>query len=260
MTPERYLRVEGLDVVLAGRTVVRDASVAFARRQVVAVVGPNGAGKTSLLRAVAGLVPASGEILVGADALKSLSLAERARRFAYLPQRHSLCWPLPVRDIVALGRYPHGVTDPGRLSAADVQAVATAMAEVEVTGLADRVVTELSGGEKSRVMLARLLAVEAPVILADEPTTSLDPRYQIEVMRLLRRAAGHGALVLVITHDLGLAARFADLVVVMDAGKIVASGPPIEALAPDVLADVFHVRAFRGCWEDSPVIVPWSSS
>lgn len=258
MTGESYLRLDGVDVVLAGRRVIRDAALSFPRGQVVAVVGPNGAGKTSLLRAIAGLVPASGAIRVGADDLQALPLEERARRFAYLPQAHGVSWPLPVRDIVALGRCPHGAVDPERLSPADIRAVDHAMTEVEVIDLADRPVTELSGGEKSRVMLARVLAVEAPVILADEPTSSLDPRYQIDAMRLLRRAAERGALVLVVTHDLGLAARFSDSVVVMNAGTIVASGPPREALGPDALASVFRVRAYRADWEQEPVIVPWA--
>ena len=120
-------------------------------------------------------------------------------------------WPLPARDIVALGRYPHGATDPARLSPKDTEAVLRAMQAADVMEFAERRVTELSGGERSRVALARVLAVEAPVILADEPTASLDPRHQIDVMKTLRASADPGALVIVVTHDLGLAARFADM-------------------------------------------------
>src|SRR6202030_1026968 len=142
-----------------------------------------------------------GAIDVGGDALSALPLRERARRFAYLPQGHIVHWPLPARDIVALGRIPHGATDPARLAPRDVEAVERAMQATEVVEFGDRRVTELSGGERSRVALARVLAVEAPVILADEPTSSLDPRHQIDVMKRLRIAADNGALVVVVTHD-----------------------------------------------------------
>ena len=167
-------------------------------------------------------------------------------------------WPLPARDIVALGRYPHGATDPARLSPKDQEAVARAMRTTDVTALAERPVTELSGGERSRVALARVLAVEAPVLLADEPTASLDPRYQIEVIRNLRDAADGGMLVIVVTHDLGLAARFADTVLVLSEGRLVAHGAPTEALSDRIMADVFRISAYRAQFEQENLIVPWA--
>jgi iron complex transport system ATP-binding protein len=221
------------------------------------LVGPNGAGKTTLLRALAGLIPSGGAVHVGGDALSSLSLRERAKRFAYLPQGHVVHWPLPARDIVALGRYPHGTTDPARLTAKDTEAVLRAMQATDVVEFADRRVTELSGGERSRVALARVLAVEAPVILADEPTASLDPRHQIDVMRNLRAAADKGVLVIVVTHDLGLAARFADHVLVLSGGRLASQGAPVEALSEQVMADVFGISAYRAQYQNEAVIVPW---
>ncbi|MCC8937221.1 ABC transporter ATP-binding protein [Bradyrhizobium sp. Arg68] len=247
-----------LDASLGSRHVLHDISLSLAAGHLVALVGPNGAGKTTLLRALAGLIPSSGDIRIGGDALSTLSLRERAKRFAYLPQGHMVHWPLPARDIVALGRYPHGATDPARLSQQDIEAVLRAMQAVDVTEFADRRVTELSGGERSRVALARVLAVEAPVILADEPTASLDPRHQIDVMQRLRNVADTGVLVVVVTHDLGLAARFADHVLVLSEGRLAAQGAPPAALSETVLAEVFRVRAYRAEYQREAVIVPWA--
>lgn len=257
MSTPGYLVAQHVTVRLAGRAVVDDASFSLPPRCLTALVGPNGAGKTSLLRAIAGLVPASGTTTIEGTAVATLSLGERARRFAYLPQGHAVHWPLPARDIVALGRFPHGVTDPARLPARDAETVERAMRAADVIGLADRRVTELSGGERSRVVLARVLAVEAPVILADEPIASLDPRYQLQVMAVLHRAAEAGALVIVVTHDLGLAARFADHVLVLREGRLAAAGSPLQALSAEVLAEIFRVQAFRAERDGKAVIVPW---
>jgi iron complex transport system ATP-binding protein len=258
MTGAAFLTAQNLNVTLAGRLVLKDVSLSLSSGHLVALVGPNGAGKTTLLRALAGLLPSDGAVHVGGDALSSLALRERARRFAYLPQGHVMHWPLPARDIVALGRYPHGATDPARLSPKDTQAVLRAMQATDIMELRERRVTELSGGERSRVALARVLAVEAPVILADEPTASLDPRYQIDVMKNLRVAADQGVLVIVVTHDLGLAARIADTILVLSDGRLVSHGTPAEALSEQVMAEVFRITAYRAEYQREAVIVPWA--
>jgi len=258
MSDQPMLIAKDVGVTLSGRKVLDGISLSLSSGHLVALVGPNGAGKTTLLRALAGLIPSTGSIAVGGDRLSSLALRERARRFGYLPQGHVVHWPLPARDVVALGRYPHGATDPARLSPRDEQAVLRAMQATNVVEFAERPVTELSGGERSRVALARVLAVEAPVVLADEPTASLDPRYQIDVMLNLRHAADRGVLVLVVTHDLGLAARFADTVIVLSGGRLAALGKPAEALSDRIMADVFRISAYRADYRDEAVILPWA--
>ena len=258
MSETALLTAKGIGVRLAGRVVLKDVSLSLSPGHLVALVGPNGAGKTTLLRALAGLIPSEGKIEIGGQTLSSLPLRERAKRFGYLPQGHVVHWPLPARDIVALGRYPHGATDPARLSPRDADAVLRAMQAVDVMEFSDRRVTELSGGERSRVALARALAVEAPVILADEPTASLDPRHQIDVMKNLRATADKGVLVIVVTHDLGLAARFADRVLVLREGRLVSQGAPAEALSEQVMADVFRISAYRAEFQHEAVIVPWA--
>ncbi|MEX0751903.1 MAG: ABC transporter ATP-binding protein [Xanthobacteraceae bacterium] len=236
------LQAEAVTVKLGGASVVDDVSLSLRARELVALVGPNGAGKTTLMRALAQLLPSSGSIEINGRPLQSLRLRERARAIAYLPQGHVFHWPMPVAAVVALGRHPHADAF-ARTSPADRTAVRRALRATATEELAARRVTTLSGGERARVALARALATEAPILFADEPTASLDPRHQLLVMELLRRAARSGGAVLAILHDLTLAARFADRVMVMDGGRIVANGLPTDALNPAQLAKVFGVDA-----------------
>lgn len=258
MSDQALLAARNLSVTLSGRQVLHDVSLSLHRQHLVALVGPNGAGKTTLLRALAGLQPSTGTIHVAGDVLASLPLRERAKRFGYLPQGHVVHWPLDVKDVVALGRYPHGATDPARLTSMDKAAVERAMQATDIVAFAGRRVTELSGGERSRVALARVLAVEAPIVLADEPTASLDPRYQIDVMKNLRHVADSGVLVIVVTHDLGLAARFADTVLVMSDGRLAAQGAPQQALSDDIVASVFRISTYRAEHRNETIILPWA--
>ena len=255
-----FLAAKDVSVDLAGRRVLHDFTFALPSRGVVALVGPNGAGKTTLLRAICGLIPSRGAIVIDGNDMVAMPLEMRAKKIAYLPQGHVVHWPLPVRDVVALGRFPHGAVDPGRMGEQDARIVEDAMAAADVLALADRRVTELSGGERSRVALARALAVGAPIVLADEPTASLDPRHQLDVLRLLRKTADAGALIVVVTHDIGMAARFANEVLVVSDGRLVAHGAPDVAFTDDILRDVFRVAAFRASANGEPILLPWSEA
>lgn len=252
----QLLRVSQLAVSLGGREVLSGIDIEIKAGEFVAIAGPNGAGKTTLLKAVSGILPANGSIAIGDNSLSRMSLAERARRIAYLPQGHVFHWPLAVEDIVALGRLPRGAG--ADLSTSDRDAVSRAMMQTGIVDYARRSVTALSGGERARVALARVLATEAALILADEPTAALDPRYQLIVLDILRRHANEGGAVVAVLHDLGLAARHADRMVVLDQGRIAADGAPHDILTKPFLAEIFGVNAEILALDDTPVVVPWT--
>ena len=216
--------------------------LAFAAGEVTAIVGPNGAGKTTLLRHLAGLdAPAAGTVELDGQPLSALGPALRAKSIAYLAQAASAYWPLRAHDVVALGRLPHGADLNRPARAADEQAVQRALQRVDGVRLAERSIDTLSQGERARMMMARALATEAAVFLADEPVASLDPAYALEAMAILRAEAQRGACVIVVLHDLGLAARFADRIVVLANRSIAADGPPAIALATNVIDAAYGV-------------------
>jgi len=226
---------------LGGRTVLDGVDLSVAAGELVAVVGPNGAGKSSAIRALAGLLPLSaGHALLGRDDVASLPPGERAGRAAYLPQERRIAWNLPAIEVAALGA-PF-LTDA-------LERARAALDEVEAGHLADRGVAEMSGGERARVLLARALATGARALLADEPTTGLDPEAQLMVLERLKARAAAGQGVLVSLHDLALAARFADRIVVLDAGRVVADAAPLAALTPAVMAETFGLA---GRWVEGP--------
>ncbi|WP_243384389.1 ABC transporter ATP-binding protein [Geothrix alkalitolerans] len=201
--------------------------------ELVAMVGPNGAGKSTLIQALAGLLPAHGAIQWNGQSLSHIPAAERGRHLAWVGQEAHFEFAFPVREVVAQGRYAWGDDPTG---------VAEALAELDLTFLADRPATRLSGGERHRVALARALATQAPLQLWDEPVAQLDVRHALEVMRLARRRAEGGGTVLVSLHDLRAAYRF-DRVLVLDRGRLVGNGGPHEVLTADLIRQVFRVEA-----------------
>ena len=246
------VRLDNLSVTLGGRQVVAGISTELTGG-LIGLVGPNGAGKSSLVRAIAGLVPSEGTILI--DGKRALPLRERARRIAYLPQGQAVFWPVTVERLVALGRLPH-LAPFARPAHTDHAAIERALTRTDLLDLRDRSIDELSGGERARVLLARALAVEAPLLLADEPLAALDPAHQIEVMQLLRAEAARGAAVIAVLHDLTLAARWCDRLLLMDKGQLVADGAPREVLTAERIDAVYGVSAFIGEAEGEPLIVP----
>jgi iron complex transport system ATP-binding protein len=250
------LRIDALAVRYGERIAVQPTSAALAGGHLVGLIGPNGAGKSSLLKAIAGLAPAAGERSWGGAALGSIDERRRARTVAYLPQQPAAHWPLRVRDLVALGRLPHRAF--GRqATAADEEAVAWAMAQTEIEPLAERSIGELSGGESARVHLARALAVQAPLLLADEPVALLDPYHQLQIMAALARYAGAPRLVIAVLHDLTLAARFCSRLLLMHEGRIVEDGEPASVLRADALRRYYRVDPYLGRHDGKPLVVPW---
>jgi iron complex transport system ATP-binding protein len=250
------LEAEALSVALRSRQVLREVSFTAEPGEFLIVVGPNGAGKTTLLKAIANLIDASGRLEWNGRSMAALTPVERAKLLAYLPQGHVAHWPLTARDIVAIGRRPFA-SSLHRLDAADDEAVTQALAAVDALSLAQRPVTELSGGERARIMLARALAAGGPLLLADEPVASLDPAHQLGVMALLAREAKAGKLVIAVSHDLLLGARFADRILVLTEGRLVALGRPQETLTPALLREVFKVEPLRLSAQSITVDVPW---
>jgi iron complex transport system ATP-binding protein len=250
------LSTGNLTVRIGSKAIVENVSLSFAPGRFVAMIGPNGAGKTTLLKALAGLIETEGSVILAGQQMSSIQRRERARRIAYLPQGHQVHWPLLARDVVALGRYPHGLSDPSRLPADHARAIHAAMARTDTTHLADQPVQTLSGGERARVMLARVMAVEAPILLADEPTALLDPRHQISVMRDLKAESRRGTLVIAVTHDLGLAARLADDIVLLGQGRLVAHGSADAVLTDDNLHAVYQVSVLRQIIDGETFLTP----
>jgi len=236
------VRTERLTVAYRGRPALSDVDLHIGVGERVALVGPNGAGKSTLLRAVAGLVdPAAGTVELTGTALAKLDRLAIARRLAVVPQLSALPFSTTVEEVVALGRLPHEHPIRG-LRPSDRAAVAGAIDRVGVGHLLGRDARELSQGERQLVLLAMAVAQAAPVLALDEPTVHLDLRHQVEVMELLADLnQREGTTVIAVLHDISLAAHFFERIVVLDKGRVVADGPPADALTPDRIREVFGV-------------------
>ncbi len=240
------LRLRGVTVRYGSRTALREVDLSVERGEVVALAGPNGSGKTTLIRAVLGLLPLDeGTIEILGDPLSALSIRERARRVAWVPQGEGARDDVRLEDYIQYGRYAHREAWAGPLES-DRAVVARAL---ETAGLADRArdgILSLSGGERQRATLARALAQDAPVLLLDEPTSHLDIGHQLDFLGRVRQLARErGVTVVAALHDLNLAARFTDRVVVLSRGRQVADGPAFEVLSEDLLRRVWGVVAER---------------
>jgi iron complex transport system ATP-binding protein len=246
-TTSTTLSATDVGVAIRARWLLREVTIAVAPGEVVALVGPNGAGKSTLLRVLAGdLAPTTGRVALDGRAIADFRPRDLALRRAVLPQQTVLQFAFTAREVVEMGRGQRRGDD-------DEVIVAASLAKTESTHVAERIFPSLSGGEQGRVSLARVLAQEAPLLLLDEPTASLDLRHQQLVMEVARDLAARGAMVVVVLHDLNLAASYADRIALLHEGRLVADGPPWQTLAESLLTEVFAcpiavtAHPVRGC-------------
>jgi iron complex transport system ATP-binding protein len=245
------LQAQELSLSYKTGKVVENFTISICRGKTYGLIGPNGSGKTTLLRAFAGLIkPAHGNIYLEGQNIVQFSSRMRARILGWVPQQERLAWELTVKEVVALGRAPHrGWLLP--LTRSDKEVVGKVIDFTEMTALSDRKVNELSGGEFQRVLIARALAQEPHILLLDEPTTNLDIHHQLHLMDMVRDLVIKQEIAVVIAiHDLNLAARCCDSLVLMHKGNKVASGIPAEVLTPENIAEVFRVESqlYRDPW------------
>jgi iron complex transport system ATP-binding protein len=236
-----WLRASGVSVTLGGRRVLHDVDLEARPGEVVALLGPNGAGKSTLLKALAGLLPHDGQIEIADADLAALSSRDRAKRISYVPQRSLLRSALSVEEVVALGRYVHGGSF-GGMSKNDRDAINHALQTAHADVLRDRIFTQLSVGEQQRVLLARALASDAPILLLDEPTAALDVGEGMSVLRLIRTLAARKHTLIVVLHDLADALSTTDRALLLKDGRVVEQGSTGDVVSPDPIRAVYGVK------------------
>ncbi len=235
------LRAKGVKVTLGGRTVLHDVDLDAEPGEVLALLGPNGAGKSTLLKALAGLLPYEGCVEIADVEVASISPRMRAKRISYVPQRSLLRSALSVEEVVALGRYVHGGSF-GGISQSDRDAIDHALETAHADSLRDRIFTQLSVGEQQRVLLARALASDAPILLLDEPTAALDVREAMAVLRLIRTLAQRQHTLIVVLHDLADARSTTDRALLLKEGRVAKRGSTAEVVSPGPIRDVYGVN------------------
>lgn len=241
------LTLDNLTVTRRDRPVLRGVSLTVGAGEFVGLLGPNGAGKSTLMEAALGLIPFDGQ-----SSLAALPAHLRAQAAAYLPQSREIAWPVSVENLVALGRIPW----PGASGTEDRAAIDAAITRMGLDPFRQRTATRLSGGEQGRALIARALAQEAPLLLADEPIAGLDPAQQLAALRLFAGLAAEGHGILASIHDLGLAARFCTRLILLAQGQVLADGTPDEVLTPDNLSRAFGITAYRVDTPHGPAILP----
>ncbi len=253
------MKVENLSVYRDGKPILHDINFSLEKNKFIGIIGPNGAGKSTLLGAMAAFLPAQqGAIFVEDQSLEKMNRVNRARLISYLPQARPVHWVMTVEDIVMLGRYAWGEVRQSSVekNAVDQKAVDIALIKTHTDHLRSRQIDSLSGGERARVHLARALAGSTPVLLADEPTSALDPGHQFSMMIMLQNHAYDNRLVVAAVHDLDLAARYCDVLLVLDQGQLVAQGVPEKILTPDLLHQIFQIDGqFTGSSEERALML-----
>ena len=251
------IHASGLNVALSGKPILKGMGFSLEAGQWNGLLGPNGSGKTTLLRAVAGLIPYEGSLELDGNEVKAWTRRSMARRVAFVRQTHAISFDFRVIDLVLLGRAPHksllSVYDH-----ADEKRASDALSRLDLEGFEDRSFHSLSGGEQQRVFLAQALVQEADLLILDEPTTYLDVHHQFEFMEHVRTLVEAGKTVIGAIHDLEMAARFADHLVVMDKGQLVGSGPPEQVLTSELLAKVFRMQASVVLETDGPLRIDYA--
>ena len=244
------LSVHDLGVTLRNRQVFQGVSFDVEPGEFIGLIGPNGAGKTTLMRASLGLLPHQ-----GASTISRMTARDRAQAVAWMPQSREVAWPISVERIVALGRLPHLPAGRG-LPPHDQTHVDGAIARLGLEAFRNRAASRLSGGEQARALIARALAQDTPLIMADEPIAGLDPAHQISAMGVFRELADEGRAVMVSIHDLGLAARHCTRLILLAEGGVMADGPPEAVLTPALMARAFGVSVWRENTAKGPVFQP----
>lgn len=249
------LQSSGVTYIRSNKSLVNDVSLSLGKGELVGLVGPNGAGKSTLLNLLAGLDDChSGSVTLDQRNINKIPVAERSRLLAWVAQSGPVNWPLTVERVVSLGRRPH-LSAWQKLSAVDQQAIDNAISLTDCESLRHQDATTLSGGERTRMLLARAIASAPQVLLADEPIAALDLKHQLQTMHLLRSFATNDKACLVVLHDLSLASRFCDRLYLMHEGKIVSEGKPATVLSRDNLRQVYGVEVATG-GDEVPYIVP----